>query len=79
MRLVLPKAERKAGRDKRVPPDVAYDEDVSYREALHEIRELEAAGYYKGKAGRREMQAVTRECRERQAIGKVLRKLARSY
>ena len=52
---------------------------MSYREALHEIRELETAGYYKGKAGRREMQAVTRECRERRDIGETLRKLARSY
>jgi hypothetical protein len=52
---------------------------VSYREALHEIRELETAGYYKGKAGRREMQVVTRECRERRDIGETLRKLARSY
>ena len=52
---------------------------MSYREALHEIRELEAAGYYKGEAGWRAMRAMLRECRERQAIGKVLRKLARSY
>ena len=44
---------------------------MSYREALHEIRELEAAGYYKGEAGWRAMRAMLRECREKWNIKEV--------